>query len=105
MRWHHASNSVYFLIFFALCFFLFKGKIFEKVSTQIKRCPRSFSDFRDQVWLLFLTHQTSLLQEMDDDNDDDADTEDEDARTEASDCMSDVTEADGEVPKTVFDDI
>ena len=41
---------------------------------------------------------------MEDDNDD-ADTEDEDARTEASDCMSDVTEADGEVPKTVFDDI
>lgn len=44
-----------------------------------------------------------LAEEMEDDND--ADTEDEDARTEASDCMSDVTEADGEVPKTVFDDI
>ena len=45
-------------------------------------------------------------QELEDqDDDDDADTEDEDARTEASDCMSDVTEADGEVPKTVFGDI
>ena len=48
--------------------------------------------------------RTAPLEEMEDDNDD-ADTEDEDARTEASDCMSDVTEADGEVPKTVFDDI
>ena len=43
--------------------------------------------------------------EVEDDNEDDADTEDDDARTEASDCMSDVTEADGEVPKQVFDDI
>jgi len=40
-----------------------------------------------------------------DDGDADADTEDEDARTEASDLMSDVTEADGDAPKTVFDDI
>jgi len=39
------------------------------------------------------------------DGDADADTEDEDARTEASDLMSDVTEADGDAPKTVFDDI
>jgi len=44
------------------------------------------------------------LEEADDDDDADADTEDEDAKTEASDLMSDVTEAEDE-PKTVFDDI